>query len=55
MLLEQTPLVTEAIVVGIKGAAYFDIFVPQLGCEARMDVTLIFPGPLDASWDKGVQ
>ena len=52
LLLQRTPLVTQAILVSCKGPKFFDVFVPQLGCEARVDVCCITPRPLDASWDR---
>ena len=51
MLLRASPIIAEAIVTNCKGAKFFDIFVLDIGCEHRVNVGDIVPGPLDPAWN----
>ena len=52
MLLHDSPIIAHALLTSVRGAKYFDVFVLELGCEMRVNVSEVTPRPLDASWNR---
>ena len=51
-MLARRPVVSQAIVTGLNGARFFDLYVPELGLELRIQSEDIQPAPMLADWNK---
>ena len=51
-MLARKPVVSQAIVTGLNGARFFDVYVPELGLELRLQCEDIQPAPALADWNK---
>ena len=51
-LLARKPVVAQAVVTGLNGARFFDLYVPELGLELRMQCEEIQPAPVLTDWNK---
>ncbi|BDA45360.1 DIS3-like exonuclease 2 [Coccomyxa sp. Obi] len=51
VLLRRRPLLTEGIVMGLNGARFLDVYIPDLGTELRIQVEDIAPAPVYGDWD----
>ena len=50
VMLRKQPRAEIAVVTVVNGSRFFDIYIPALGMEARIQVNEITPS-VDASWD----
>jgi hypothetical protein len=55
VLLRRSPLVAEAVVMGLAGQRFFDVYIPSIGLELRVHSEDIVPGPVIAEWDAGAK
>lgn len=51
-MLARKPVVSQAIVTGLNGARFFDVYVPELGLELRIQCEDIQPAPVLTDWNK---
>ena len=51
VLLRRSPRVAQAVVMGLNGQRFLDIYIPSLGLELRIQTEEIVPGPVLADWD----
>ncbi len=51
-MLARKPVVSQAIVTGLNGARFFDLYVPELGLELRIQCEDIQPAPVLTDWNK---
>jgi len=51
-LLARKPVVTQGIVTGLNGDRFFDLYVPELGLELRIQTVDIQPAPVLNDWNK---
>ncbi len=51
-LLARKPIVTQGIVTGLNGDRFFDLYVPELGLELRIQTVDIQPAPVLSDWNK---
>jgi len=51
-LLARKPIVTQGIVTGLNGDRFFDMYVPELGLELRIQTVDIQPAPVLSDWNK---
>ncbi len=51
VLLRSKPLLAEAVITGLNGSRFLDVYVPEIGVELRINVNEIVPGPVRADWD----
>lgn len=49
-MLRKQPRVESAIVTTVNGSRFFDMYIPSLGLEARINVIEVLP-TVDASWN----
>jgi hypothetical protein len=54
-LLAYKPVVAQAIVTGLNGARFFDLYVPELGLELRIQCEEIQPAPVLTDWNKNAR
>lgn len=52
VLLARKPMVTQAVVTGLNGPRFFDVYLPELGLELRIQSEEIQPAPVLADWNK---
>lgn len=51
VLLRRRPLLTEGVVMGLNGARFLDVYIPDIGTELRIQVEDIAPAPVYGDWD----
>ncbi len=51
VLLRRRPLLCEGVVMGLNGARFLDVYVPDIGIELRIQVEDIAPAPVYGDWD----
>ena len=51
VLLRAKPLLAQAVITGLNGSRFLDVYVPDIGVELRVNVDEIVPGPARADWD----
>ena len=51
-MLARKPVVSQAIVTGLNGQRFFDLYVPELGLELRIQSEDIQPAPILTDWNK---
>jgi hypothetical protein len=51
-LLARKPVVAQAVVTGLNGARFFDLYVSELGLELRIQCEEIQPAPILTDWNK---
>ena len=51
VMLRRRPRVVQAVVTGLAGARFLDVYITSLGLELRIQTEEIVPGPVLADWD----
>ncbi|KAK9807135.1 hypothetical protein WJX73_009531 [Symbiochloris irregularis] len=52
-LLRDKPIITQGVVLNLRGSKFFDIFVPEIGFETRVTIPGdLYPRPIDVKWDR---
>lgn len=51
VLLRRRPRICEAVVMGLAGSKFLDLYIPDLGIELRVHVGEIAPAPVYGDWD----
>lgn len=54
VMLRKQPRVETGMVTLVNGSRFFDLYIPSLGLESRININEILP-PVDASWDPSVR
>ena len=53
-MLRKQPRVETAVVTNVNGSRFFDLYIPSLGLEARINTNEIVPA-VDATWDANLR
>jgi len=51
VLLRARPTLASAVVMGLNGDRFLDVYVAELGTELRLHTADLVPGPVEASWN----
>ncbi len=51
VLLRARPILASAVVMGLNGDRFLDVYVAELGTELRLHTADLVPGPVEASWN----
>lgn len=51
VLLRARPVLASAVVMGLNGDRFLNVYVAELGCELQLYTADIEPGPVEASWN----
>ena len=51
VLLRARPMLASAVVMGLNGDRFLDVYVAELGIELRLFTADLVPGPVEASWN----
>ena len=54
VMLRKQPRAETAVVTIVNGSRFFDIYIPSLGLEARININEILP-PVEAAWDASLK
>ena len=55
VLLRARPILANAVVMGLNGDRFLDVYVAELGTELRLHVADLVPGPVEASWNSVIR